>query len=278
MPSIHPTAIVSPDAELGADVHIGPHVIVEAGVTVGAGTRIMAGAYVCTGTTLGEANEVHMHAVLGHVPQDTHFEGGETFLEIGDRNVIREMTTIHRGTQDGSATRIGSGCLIMGCIHIAHNCVLGDGVVIVNGSLLAGHVEVGARAFLSGNVLIHQFARVGRIAMISGGARVSRDVPPFCLMEGQSRLRGLNRVGLRRAGLSGDAIAAVGRAYREFFFGADAPDVAARALLAREGEAAEAREMAEFILASKRGVCRPRRSRNPGSPRGGDASGPAEAT
>ena len=109
MPDIHATAVVSPDAKLGSGVEVGPHAVIEAGTVIGEGSRIMAGAYICTRTTLGAENEVHMHAVLGHVPQDTHFEGGETFLEIGDRNVIREMATVHRGTQEGSATRIGSG-------------------------------------------------------------------------------------------------------------------------------------------------------------------------
>ncbi|MHC4253569.1 MAG: acyl-ACP--UDP-N-acetylglucosamine O-acyltransferase, partial [Planctomycetota bacterium] len=228
MADIHPTAVVSPEAELGAGVVIGPHAVVESGVTVGEGTRIMAGAYVCTGTTLGRENEVHMHAVLGHVPQDTHFEGGETFLETGDRNVFREMVTVHRGTQTRSTTRIGSDCFLMACSHVAHNCVVGDGAILVNGALLAGHVEIGARAFVSGNALVHQFTRVGRLAMVAGGARAARDVPPFCLMEGEGRLRNLNRVGLRRAGLGKDVIAALGRAYRDMFLSGDAPDDAAR--------------------------------------------------
>ncbi len=261
MADIHPTAVVSPDAKLADGVEVGPHAVVEAGAVIGEGTRVMAGAYVCTGTTLGAGNEVHMHAVLGHVPQDSHFEGGETFLEIGDRNVIREMVTVHRGTQDGSATRIGSGCLLMACSHVAHNCVLGDGAILANGALLAGHVEVGSRAFVSGNALVHQFARVGRLAMVAGGARVSRDVPPFCLMEGQSRLRNLNRIGLRRAGLGQDAIAALGRAYREIFLGELAPDDAARALLSRDDASPEAREIAEFIITSERGIARPRSPR-----------------
>jgi UDP-N-acetylglucosamine acyltransferase len=258
MAEIHPTAVVSPDANLADGVEVGPHAVIEAGAVIGEGTRIMAGAYVCTGTALGRDNVVHMHAVLGHVPQDTHFEGGETFLEIGDGNAIREMVTVHRGTQEGSTTRIGSGCLLMACSHVAHNCVLGDNVILANGALLAGHVEVGSGAFISGNVLIHQFARIGRLAMVSGGGRVSRDVPPFCLMEGNSRLRNLNRVGLRRAGLGREAIASLGRAYREIFLGELAPDAAARALLGRGDASPEAREMAEFIVASERGVSRPR--------------------
>jgi UDP-N-acetylglucosamine acyltransferase len=261
MAEIHPTAVVSPDADLGAGVVIGPHAVVEAGVTIGEGCRVMAGACVCTGTTLGRANVVHMHAVIGNVPQDAHFEGGETFLVIGDRNVIREMATVHRGTQEGSTTRIGSDTLLMACSHVAHNCTLGDGAILANGVLLAGHVEVGAGAFVSGNALVHQFARVGRLAMVAGGARVSRDVPPFCLMEGQGRLRNLNRIGLRRAGITADAVRALGRAYRKLFLSSKSPDEAARALLSDDDISPEAREMASFILASERGVCRPRRQR-----------------
>ena len=266
MALIHPTAVVSPDAELGAGVEIGPHAVVEAGAKIGANCRVMAGAYICAGTTLGESNQVHMNAVLGHVPQDVHFANEESFLLVGDRNVFREMVTVHRGTQGGSETRIGSDCLLMACSHVAHNCAVGDGAILANGALLAGHVEVGARAFVSGNALVHQFARVGRLAMVAGGARVSRDVPPFCLMEGESRLRNLNRIGLRRAGLGAGAVAALGRAYREIFLGEESPDAAASALLSREDSSPEAREMAEFVLASKRGVCRPRRRRGLAAP------------
>jgi len=261
MVDIHPTAVVSPEAELGAGVLIGPHAVVEAGVTVGEGTRIMAGAYICTGTTLGRGNEVHMHAVLGHVPQDTHFSGGDTFLQIGDRNVFREMVTVHRGTQAGSSTRVGSGTLLMACSHVAHNCTVADGAILANGALLAGHVEVGERAFVSGNALVHQFTRLGRLAMVAGGARATRDVPPFCLTEGENRLRDLNRIGLRRFGMTAETIAALGRAYRRLFLGTDSPDSAARAMLSEDGLPPEAREMAEFLLASERGVCRPRRPR-----------------
>jgi len=258
MAEIHPTAVVSADAKLGTGVAVGPHAVVEGGVTVGDGTRIMAGACICAGTTLGRENEVHMHAVLGHVPQDVHFEGGETFLEIGDRNVIREMVTIHRGTQEGSTTRIGSGCMLMACSHVAHNCVVGDGVILANGALLGGHAEVGEKAFVSGNVVVHQFERVGRLAMVAGGARVTRDVPPFCLVEGDGRLRNLNRIGLRRAGMTPETVAALGRAYRVLFLGSDAPDAAARRLLSGDEVPPEVREMAEFVLASKRGLCRPK--------------------
>jgi len=289
MPEIHSTALVSPDADVAPDVRIGPYAIVEPRVRIGPGTSIGAGAYICSGTTIGERNDIHMYAVIGHTPQDVHFEGHETFCEIGDGNAVREFVTIHRGTQPGSTTRVGSGCMLMATSHVAHNCILGDGVILANGALLAGHVEVGANAFVSGHALVHQFVRIGRLAMVAGGARVSRDVPPFCLMSGESLLHGVNRVGIRRAGLAREAVAGIGRAYRALFMSDDPPDEAARALLAGDtaspccppvqtavsadrqahGGVTEAHEMAEFVLAAKRGVCRASGRRRSAPPKAG---------
>jgi UDP-N-acetylglucosamine acyltransferase len=238
---------------------------VEAGVKIGVGTRLGAGTYICTGTTIGCENIIHMHAIIGNEPQDWHYDGAETFVEIGDRNVIREFVTIHRGSQAGTGTRIGSGNSLMATSHVAHNCVIGDGAVIANGALLAGHVEIGSGAFISGNALMHQFIRIGRLAMVAGGARVTRDVPPFCLMEGESRLRGLNRVGMRRSGLSKEAMSEIGRAYRAIFMRRSRADLAAKKLLAAD-PADGAREMVEFVLASfeqgRRGVCAHKRGRH----------------
>jgi UDP-N-acetylglucosamine acyltransferase len=263
MPGVHPSAIVSPRADLATDVEVGPHAVIEPGVRIGGATRIGPGAVVLSGTTLGEGNAVHAYAVLGDTPQDTHFSGGETFLVIGDRNVIREFVTVHRGTEAGSTTRIGSGCMLMACSHVAHNCVVADGAVLTNGALLGGHVEVGEAAFISGNAVVHQFTRVGRLAMIAGNARATEDVPPFAIVSGSNVLSGMNRVGLRRAGLSGEVVSAIGRAYRRIFLSGRAPDEAARGILAEDAPP-EARELAGFVLASKRGVCRPRRKRAPG--------------
>jgi UDP-N-acetylglucosamine acyltransferase len=237
---------------------------VEAGVKIGIGTRLGAGSYICTGTTIGRENVIHMYAVIGHEPQDWHYDGAETFVEIGDRNVIREFVTIHRGSQAGTATRIGNGCMLMATSHVAHNCNIADGAIITNAALLAGHVEVAERAFISGCALVHQFARVGRLAMVAGGARVTRDVPPFTMAEGEGRLRGLNRIGMRRAGLSEEVMSAIGRAYRELFMSEAKPDGVANELLAAD-PCPEVRELAEFVLASlepdRRGVCPHKRIR-----------------
>ena len=260
IPDIHPAAVVSAEAELAEGVTVGPYAVVEPGVRIGRGTRLGAGSYVCTGTTVGCENVIHMYAVIGNEPQDWHYDGAETFVEIGDRNVVREFVTIHRGSKAGSATRIGSGNSLMATSHVGHNCVIGNGVTIANGALLAGHVEIGSGAFISGNALMHQFVRIGRLAMIAGGARVARDVPPFCLMEGECRLRGLNRVGMRRSGLSKEAMSEIGRAYRAMFMRRSRAEVAAKKLLAAD-PADGAREMAEFVLASERGLCKHKRAR-----------------
>jgi UDP-N-acetylglucosamine acyltransferase len=277
LPDIHPTAVVSPEADLAPNVKVGPHAVIETGVKVGEGTVIGAGACLLRGTRLGRANEVHAYAVLGDTPQDFGFEGGETFLEIGDRNVIREFVTVHRGTKPGTTTRIACDCMLMACSHVAHNCALADRVVLTNGALLGGYVEVGEKAFVSGNAVVHQFTRVGRVAMIAGNARATMDVPPFTTVSGSNCLSGINRIGIRRAGLASGAIAEIGRAYRRLFLSELAPDDAAREIVASASRP-EAKEMAEFVLATKRGVCRAARRRRVGagagalrpSPGGGD--------
>jgi UDP-N-acetylglucosamine acyltransferase len=255
MLAIHRTAVVDPHADLAEDVTVGPHAMIEADVRIGRGTVIGPGVCVLAGTTLGEENRIHAHAVLGDVPQDVHFKGGRTYCVIGDRNVIREHVTVHRGTMDGSATRIGSDCLLMASSHVAHNCVVGDRVVTANGALLGGHVEVGERAFISGNAVVHQHTRVGRLAMLAGVARATRDVPPFALVAGENRIYGVNRVGMRRAGLTAQAMSAIARAYRAMFMSGRAADEAAREIVESSGAEPEAVEIARFVLASKRGLC-----------------------
>jgi UDP-N-acetylglucosamine acyltransferase len=257
MPNVHPTAIVSPRAELAAGVTIGPHAIVEAGVRIGEDTTIGPGSCIMSGTTIGARNRIHMYVVIGNLPQDWHYVAGdESFVEVGDDNTIREFVTIHRGCQKLSTTKVGSGNTFMATSHVGHNSTVGDRNTLANGALLAGHVEVASRCFLSGNAMVHQFNRVGRLAMVAGGGRAVRDVPPFCLMEGESTLRGLNRVGLRRAGFNSQALSAIGRTYRRLFMSDAAPANVAREILAEPNAAAEAIEMAEFVLATKRSIAR----------------------
>jgi len=253
-------AIVSPDAAVADGVEIGPFAIVEAGVAIGPRTRIAAYAYLCSGTTLGADNHVHMGAVLGHEPQDLAYDGAPTRLVVGDRNVFREGCQVHRGTSPGSATVIGSGCYLMTNGHVAHNCVLGDGVIVATGAALGGHVQVGAGAFVSGNALVHQHTRVGRLAMLQGGCAVSRDVPPFLIAARPTNcVAGVNVVGLKRAGFDRARIAALRRAYRVLFGRRSNLALARDRLLALEsnagGPTSDVQELLDFIAEAKRGVC-----------------------
>lgn len=262
-PRIDPHAVVSPEAVLEEDVTVGPFAVIESGVVVGAGTRVWARAYLCGGTVLGRDNAVHIGAVLGHEPQDLAYRGAPSELIIGDRNVFREGCYVHRGTAEGSRTRIGSDCFLMTNSHVGHNCEIADGVILASGALLGGHVRVGARAFLSGNCMVHQHVRVGRLALVQGGGRMSRDVPPFAIATDLNRIRGLNLIGLKRAGYDAAVIAGLRRLYRALFLERQNLKLArerfVRAESARGGISPEAQEVLEFIESSRRGVCSPAR-------------------
>jgi len=245
---------------LADGVQIGPFAIVEPGVVIGARCRIWAHAYLCSGTTLGADNVVHIGAVVGHEPQDRSYQGAPTRLEIGDRNVIREGCQLHRGTAPGSATVIGNDCYLMSNAHVAHNCRVEDGVIMATGAVLGGHVSVGERAFLSGNVLVHQHTRVGRLTMLQGGTAVSQDVPPFFMTRhGTNALAGINVIGLRRAGFDRARIAAIRRAYRTLFMNRANLRLARERLLEGErehgGPTDDVRELLDFIASAKHGVC-----------------------
>lgn len=212
---IHPTALVGPQACLADGVRVGPYAVIEDGATLGPRTEVRAHAVVKRFTTLGEDNVVHEGAVLGGEPQDVAFTGAPSALLIGDRNLIREGVTIHRATTPGGATVIGSDCFLMVHSHVAHDDRLGDGVILANDVALAGHVEIGDRAFLAGGAGIHQFCRVGRLAMVGGQAKVTQDCLPFVITDGvPARARGLNLVGLRRAGVPAAGVSALKSAYR----------------------------------------------------------------
>jgi UDP-N-acetylglucosamine acyltransferase len=213
--SVHPAALVAPGARLGRDVTVGPLAVVEDGAVVGDRCEIRAHATIRRFTTLGIDNVVHEGAILGGEPQDVAFTGAESFLVVGDRNRIREGVTLHRSTGPGGTTTIGSDCFLMAYVHVAHDDRVGDGVVIANNVALAGHVEIGDRAFLSGGVVVHQFCRVGRLAMIGGLSKVVQDCLPFVITDGNpARARGLNVVGLRRAGVGAEQRRALKEAYR----------------------------------------------------------------
>jgi UDP-N-acetylglucosamine acyltransferase len=216
--SIHPLAAVSPYAILGNHVKIGPFTVVEPGVEIGDNTTLASRVVIRTGTKLGCDNMVCEGAVIGGMPQHVHLPQFPGRVVIGDGNVIRENTTVHRAMDAEKVTQIGSGCLLMVGAHVAHDCTVGDNVILTNNSLLGGHVTVADRAYVSGNVAVHQFCRIGRLAMVGGLARVTRDVPPFLMIDGASAMVvGLNRIGLRRAGFTSQEMIDLKRAYRVIY-------------------------------------------------------------
>ncbi len=213
--NIHPQAIVSPHARLGRDITVGPFSIIEADVEIGDHCTLASGVVIKNGTTLGARNTVFEGAVLGGFPQHARMPERLGRVVIGSHNTIRENCTIHRALNDGSLTRVGSNNLLMVGVHVAHDCVVGDNTIFANNALLGGFVTVGERAFVSGAVGVHQFCRIGRLAMIGGCARVVQDVPPYVLVDGHSGLIvGLNLVGLRRNGYTAEEIAQLKSAYR----------------------------------------------------------------
>jgi len=253
--TIHPTALVDPGAELGPGVTIGPRVILGPGVRVGAGTRIGPGVLVERNTEIGEECRIFQGAVLGTDPQDLKFEGEETWLRIGDRTQIREYATLNRGTSASGETRVGSDCLLMAYVHVAHDCVLGDHIIISNATQMAGHVTIDDWAIISGLVAMHQFVRIGRHAFIGGLSRIAQDVAPFCRVSGNPpKIYGLNTVGLERRGFPPESRAALKKAYRMLFhseLNLSQALVRVREELSMEGEVGE---FIEFIESSERGV------------------------
>lgn len=255
--AIHPTAVIANEASIGQNVSIGPYAYIEQDVVVGDGCQIGPHACLMRYTTLGENCRVHAGAVLGDLPQDRNFSGGESYLRIGAGCVIREGATAHRGTQPGSSTTIGDGCMLMAYSHVAHNVTLGKQVIVCNGALLAGHVQVGDNAFISGNCLVHQFARVGRLAMLSGGSGTQMDVPPFCITRSlySNTVMHLNVVGLRRAGLSVQDRRLLERAF-DILYSSGLAVARAVDQIEREVDSPYVRELCQFVRESKRGICK----------------------
>lgn len=204
MSDIHATAIVGKNTEIGTNVVIGPYTVIGDHVRIEEGCHIGPHVVIHSHTTLGKRSRVHATAVLGDLPQDLSFSGEASYVDIGEDCVIREGVTIHRGTKPETRTVIGNQCFLMAFSHFAHNVKLGNRVIVANASLLAGYVEVDDGAFISGAVVIHQFVKIGRMAMLGGQSGIGKDVPPFCMTESSMRNRiiGLNLVGLKRAGIS----------------------------------------------------------------------------
>ncbi|NJN29491.1 MAG: acyl-ACP--UDP-N-acetylglucosamine O-acyltransferase [Synechococcales cyanobacterium RM1_1_8] len=221
-PQIHPTAVVHPGAEIHPTVQIGPHCSIGERVKLGPGTQVGANVVIDGWTEIGARNRIFPGAVVGLEPQDLKYSGDETLVQIGNDNRIRECVTINRATKGGEMTRIGNGNLLMAYVHVAHNCVLQDKIVIANAVSLAGHVEIESQAVIGGMSGFHQFVHVGKLAMVGAMSRIDRDVPPFTLVEGSpARVRTLNVLGLKRAGVQeledGATYRALKKAYRILF-------------------------------------------------------------
>lgn len=218
MPRIHPTAVVEPGAEISDDVTIGPFAYIESGAAIGPGCRLDAHAVVHNRVVIGAENIIGHGTVIGGEPQDRKYAGEATFLEIGDRNVFREYVTVHRGSSEGSKTRVGNDNYIMAYCHLAHNVTLGDWVTIANNTGLSGHVTVESYANLGGMVGVHQYSRIGKASMVGGMSRIVRDVPPYMLVEGEDQeVHDINAVGLRRIGVTPAARLALHRACKLLF-------------------------------------------------------------
>jgi UDP-N-acetylglucosamine acyltransferase len=255
--NIHPTAIVSPRARIAGNARIGPYAIVEEEVSIGEACEIAAHAVIKRFTTLGRGNRIYEHAVLGGEPQDVKFRNELSRLVIGDDNLIREYATLHRASGEGQETRIGSRNFLMIGVHVAHNCVVGDDNIFANGAALAGHITVEDHVFLSNNVGCHQFVRLGRYAMVGGKSKIVQDVLPFFTTDGNPpRVRGLNSVGLRRAGFSSESRRALKAAYQLLFrSGLSLSDALAE--MARLNDA-HVNHLRDFIGDSLRGFTRER--------------------
>ena len=262
--SIHPLALIAPSARIGHDVQIGPFCVVEHDVTIGSECILESHVVIKHGTTLGENNHLLEGAVIGGIPQHINVPERIGRVVIGSGNTIRENVTIHRAMQPDHETVIGDHCLLMCNAHVAHDCCLGDHVILTNNVMLAGHVTVGARAFLSGGAGVHQFCRVGTLAMVGGLAHISRDVPPFVTIDGQSSyVVGLNKVGLKRAGYDTKSIVRVKDAYRVIYrSGLMWKEILAQLEQQFHDEAAA--EFLPFLASSKRGII-PERRMPPGA-------------
>lgn len=252
---IHPTAIVSPKARLAKDVEVGPYAVVGDEVEIGAGTVLMSHAVLLGPSVLGADNRVHPHAVLGGDPQDLKYKGGRTTLVVGDRNHFREGVTVNRGTEvGGGVTRIGNGNLFMSASHVAHDCQLGDGIIMANGVLLAGHVKVESHVHLMGLAAVHHFASIGQHAFVGGYTPVAQDVPPFMMVNGiPPRVRGVNTVGLSRHGFSSERIQVLKDAHRRLYRSGALRGEAIESLLQDHGDNPDVRALMDFLKAADRG-------------------------
>lgn len=252
--NIHPTAIVNPAARLDESVEVGPYAIIGEHVTIGAGTVVQAHAFIDGHTTIGRNCKIFPFACVGMPTQDLKYDGGTTYVEVGDGTTLREFSTVHCGTRDGEVTRVGSGCLIMAYCHIAHGCRVGDGVIMSNAAMLAGEVMVEDKVTIAGLLGVHQFVRIGTMSMVSA-PRVTKDIPPYMLVtRDPPEVISPNLVGLQRRGLSAETILAIKHSFKLLYKSGLNHHQAIERIRAELPDIPELRHLCEFIETSERGV------------------------
>lgn len=255
---IHPSAIIDPDAQLAEDVKVGPYTVISAGVSIDSGCEIGSHVVIKGQTRIGRDNKIFQFSSIGEDPQDMKYAGEVTHLEIGDRNTIREFVTLNRGTvQDEGVTRIGNDVLLMAYVHIAHDCKLGNNIIMANNASLAGHVEIQDWVILGGHSLVHQFTRIGTHAFSGYRSGISKDVPPFVMVDGQPAApHGINSEGLRRRGFSKDDINEIKMAYRTLFRSKLPLEKAIDELDAMASDSALLKTFVDFLRSRKRSIVR----------------------
>lgn len=255
--TIDPRAVVSPKAHIGDDVAIGPFTVVEDDVVIGDGCKIGSSALIANGARIGKNCAIHHGAVVSNAPQDLKYAGEETLLEVGDNTVIREYATLHRGTVETGKTVIGSDCLLMAYVHVAHDCRVGDRCIFANVVTLAGHVTVGEWVTIGGLTAIHQFVHVGSHSMVGGGFRVTKDLPPYVLAGREPmRYEGVNIIGLRRRGFTGDKLATIENAYRVLYSSGLIFSDAIKKIESDFPQSEEITTILSFLKNSSRGIIR----------------------
>lgn len=258
----HPTAIVDPGSRVAASAVLGPYTVIGPGVDIGEDVRLGPHVYVERDTRIGAGCEIGKGAALGADPQDLKYGGERSFLEIGDRTVIREGATLHRGTAASGRTVVGDDCLLMAYAHVAHDCRIGHHVVLANAVQMGGHVEIGDWAVVGGLTAVHQFVRIGTHAFVGGASRIVQDVPPYTMVAGNpASAYGINREGLARRSFPEDAIRRLERAWKRLFRSELHLGAATAVLASEDPRSAELERLLEFVRTSRRGVTRPRRPR-----------------
>lgn len=254
-PRIHPTAVVDPSAKIGLGVEIGPYCVIDAGAALGDNVKLGSFVRIHGCVTIGPGTSIRDHSVIGGEPQDTKYKDDPSRVVVGAGCRIHEHVTVHRGTGANTETWLGDGVMLMASSHVGHNCRIERDAVLVNSSMLGGHVHIGERAFISGGAAVHQFCRVGRLTLVGGAAMVTKDAPPFSIVVGSYpvRWRAPNTIGLRRAGLSAEQRSAIRHALARIFRSGQSPTRVAHEL--SKSPVPEVAEIARFVTESKRGIC-----------------------